>query len=114
MNVRSGVQSRIAVGLSAVVALVVALLPSTSTRRAHAASSGIYHQTNLVSDQPGVALITDPNLVNPWGISMSGSSPMTPLPKSAPKSRRRTGNHAGVARAAAYHVRRERVRLVRT
>jgi uncharacterized protein (TIGR03118 family) len=75
MNIRGGVQSRIAVGLSAVVALVVALLPSTPTRRARAATSGIYHQTNLVSDEPGVALITDPNLVNPWGISMSGSSP---------------------------------------
>lgn len=34
-----------------------------------------YYQTNLVSDMPGVALYTDPNLVNPWGISMSASSP---------------------------------------
>ena len=75
MNIRGGVQSRIAVGLSAIAALIVALLPSTSTRRARAATSGIYHQTNLVSDQPGVALITDPNLVNSWGISMSGGSP---------------------------------------
>src|SRR3954463_16109110 len=32
-------------------------------------------QTNLVSDLPGVAQVTDPNLVNPWGISESGSSP---------------------------------------
>jgi len=30
--------------------------------------------TNLVSDQAG-AVITDPNLVNPWGISFSGTSP---------------------------------------
>ena len=34
-----------------------------------------YSQTNLVSDTPGVAAITDPNLVNPWGISFSSSSP---------------------------------------
>ena len=26
-----------------------------------------YTQTNLVSDQSGVAAVTDPNLVNPWG-----------------------------------------------
>ena len=32
-------------------------------------------QTNLVSDIPGLARFTDPNLVNPWGISESGSSP---------------------------------------
>lgn len=31
--------------------------------------------TNLVSDQPGKAQITDPSLVNAWGISSSGSSP---------------------------------------
>ncbi len=32
-------------------------------------------QTNLASDQPGVALVTDPGLVNAWGIAASGSSP---------------------------------------
>jgi uncharacterized protein (TIGR03118 family) len=37
--------------------------------------SGNVLQTNLVSDLPGVAQVTDPNLVNPWGISASGSSP---------------------------------------
>ena len=34
-----------------------------------------YLVTNLVSDQPGVALITDPKLVNPWGIAESSASP---------------------------------------
>ena len=34
-----------------------------------------FNQTNLVSDLPGVALNTDPNLVNPWGISFSRTSP---------------------------------------
>jgi uncharacterized protein (TIGR03118 family) len=37
--------------------------------------SGNVLQTNLVSDLPGVAAVTDPNLVNPWGISESGGSP---------------------------------------
>ena len=34
-----------------------------------------YVQTNLVSDLPGWAQATDPNLVNPWGISFSATSP---------------------------------------
>jgi uncharacterized protein (TIGR03118 family) len=32
-------------------------------------------QTNLVSDIPGLATITDPSLVNPWGSSHSTTSP---------------------------------------
>lgn len=34
-----------------------------------------YVQTNLVSDIPGVAASTDPNLKNPWGIASSATSP---------------------------------------
>jgi uncharacterized protein (TIGR03118 family) len=34
-----------------------------------------YTQTNLVSDTPGMAAVTDPNLVNPWGMSRSSGSP---------------------------------------
>jgi uncharacterized protein (TIGR03118 family) len=34
-----------------------------------------YRQTNLVSDQAGMALLQDTNLVNAWGISSSPSSP---------------------------------------
>lgn len=34
-----------------------------------------YIQTNLVSDMPGVAAVTDPNLVNAWGLSRSSGSP---------------------------------------
>ena len=32
-------------------------------------------QTNLVSDIPGLATITDPELHNPWGVSHSPTSP---------------------------------------
>ena len=32
-----------------------------------------YVVTNLVSDQPGVALVQDPNLVNAWGITASST-----------------------------------------
>jgi uncharacterized protein (TIGR03118 family) len=35
-----------------------------------------FTQTNLVSDVPGVAAHTDPNLVNPWGVSFSPTSPI--------------------------------------
>jgi uncharacterized protein (TIGR03118 family) len=34
-----------------------------------------YKQTNLVSDVPGMAPVTDPNLINPWGLSRSNGSP---------------------------------------
>ena len=34
-----------------------------------------YVQTNLVSDIPGLAANTDPNLVNPWGIAFGPTSP---------------------------------------
>jgi hypothetical protein len=33
-------------------------------------------QTNLVSDIPGFAAITDPALHNPWGISHTATSPI--------------------------------------
>ena len=68
------VPTRLAIALITVSALVIVGAPSTATRTS-AATREAFHQTNLVSDQPGVALITDPNLVNPWGISMSPTSP---------------------------------------
>jgi uncharacterized protein (TIGR03118 family) len=35
-----------------------------------------YIETNMVSNEPGVAPVTDPNLIDPWGLSMSTSSPL--------------------------------------
>src|SRR5262245_49330854 len=34
-----------------------------------------YRQVNLVSDISGVAMLTDTNLVNAWGMSFSATSP---------------------------------------
>ena len=34
------------------------------------------HQVNLVSDVPGKASITDPDLVNPWGLALLPTSPL--------------------------------------
>ncbi len=49
------------------------LLLGLSLPSAHA--SVFYQQENLVSNVPGMAKTLDPNLVNPWGISRSSSSP---------------------------------------
>jgi uncharacterized protein (TIGR03118 family) len=40
-----------------------------------AQTGNVYLQTNLVSNVKGLALVTDPNLVDPWGISFSATSP---------------------------------------
>jgi len=37
--------------------------------------NGRYKQTNLVSDQAGVAMLQDTNLVNAWGISFGAPTP---------------------------------------
>jgi len=39
------------------------------------APGSAYRQTNLVSDVAGIAFIEDPLIVNPWGISMTATSP---------------------------------------
>ena len=39
------------------------------------AQPNTFVQTNLVSDIPGLAAHTDPNLVNPWGIAETATSP---------------------------------------
>jgi uncharacterized protein (TIGR03118 family) len=39
------------------------------------AGANAYIQHNLVSDQPGVADVTDPNLINAWDIATSATSP---------------------------------------
>jgi uncharacterized protein (TIGR03118 family) len=64
----------------AVLAVVAAACLTAVAAGAHGApatagGSGTVLQTNLVSDLPGVAAVTDPNLVNPWGISESSASP---------------------------------------
>jgi uncharacterized protein (TIGR03118 family) len=60
--------TRISLGKLTIVALAVGLLTPLS-------SAQHYLETNLVADQSGAAAATDPNLVNPWGLSRSSSSP---------------------------------------
>ena len=40
-----------------------------------AITAGPYRQTNLVSDLPGIALIEDRLLKNPWGVALNSGSP---------------------------------------
>src|SRR5687767_411261 len=44
-------------------------------RRLLASDLASYVQTNLVSNQPGVAELTDPVVVNAWGISFGPTTP---------------------------------------
>lgn len=53
----------------------VALTAATLGSLASPASAQHYLQTNLTADQSGVAANTDANLVNPWGLSRSSTSP---------------------------------------
>src|SRR6516165_2202246 len=56
-----------------------------------------YVQTNLVSDVPGLAQITDPNLKNPWGISESASGPFSISDQNAQVSTQYSVTAAGVS-----------------
>jgi len=84
MKVRS-----LVVALAVVAAVSASLVSSGIVTPASAGAGGIatrsYDQTNLVSDIPGLAAHTDPNLKNPWGTSVG---PGTPIWVS--------DNHAGV------------------
>ena len=53
------------------VAVLVGALPASA-----GAAAGGYVQENLVSDQPGVAELTDPQLVNAWGMSRGPNTPV--------------------------------------
>ena len=66
---------RILVPLIVLAMLLLAALPVAAFAKASAGSQGFYQQTNLVSDIAGVALFTDKNLVNPWGLSHPPTGP---------------------------------------
>jgi hypothetical protein len=51
----------------AAVGMVLCLSTSVNAQR--------FQQTNLVSDIPGMAAVTDSNLMNPWGLARSSTSP---------------------------------------
>jgi uncharacterized protein (TIGR03118 family) len=65
-----------AIGVSVGLIVGVATVAAPAGAGDHAAPNNRYAVTNLVSDQPGVAQITDPNLKNAWGLA---AGPMTPI-----------------------------------
>lgn len=77
-HVRQAGRLRGALGLGAAALLLgAAVLPASAAsvdHRKHLANE--YRQSNLVSDIEGVARVTDPNLVNPWGMA---AGPTTPI-----------------------------------
>jgi len=79
---------RSVIASAALVAIAAAIAFSGAARSATGGGgigSRSYVQTNLVSDIPGLAAHTDPNLKNPWGTSVGPGSPIWV-----------SDNHAGV------------------
>jgi uncharacterized protein (TIGR03118 family) len=63
-------RSALALGLVAAVVALAPMAPAAARQPGNA-----YHQTNLVSDLPGLAQLTDPDLVNPWGLAAGPTTP---------------------------------------
>lgn len=76
MRTMSGARRRFFGVTLAIPAAVGVLLLQTALPVDARLARGSFHQTNLVSDIPGLAKSTDPNLVNPWGLSSSATSPI--------------------------------------
>jgi len=57
------------------VRAAIVLVAASAQRVLADGASNNFTQTNLVSDLPGLAKTTDPDLVNPWGVSFSNASP---------------------------------------
>src|SRR5262249_13325001 len=67
------VLKRVAVLCSAVA--LTATMASVSVANASDPGANSYRVTRLVSAEPGVAMHTDPNLVNAWGLAAGPTSP---------------------------------------
>jgi uncharacterized protein (TIGR03118 family) len=58
-----------------VLLATAAVVVASTSQRVLADGVNNFTQTNLVSDIPGLAKTTDPDLVNPWGVSFGPTSP---------------------------------------
>jgi uncharacterized protein (TIGR03118 family) len=67
-------RSRVGIVLAALSALALALAGPADAHGGGKAAN-VYKKRNLVSDIDGVARITDPNLVNPWGLAFGPATP---------------------------------------
>src|SRR5438105_4229825 len=58
----------------AIICAASAVVVTIQHVQSAASGTPTFMQTNLVSDIPGMAKITDPNLVNPWGMALGLNS----------------------------------------
>src|SRR6185437_8130429 len=63
-------------GLAVSAAALVVVAASGGSASANPHDNNSFRQANLVSDQPGNATLTDPNLVNAWGMSRGPNTPI--------------------------------------
>jgi hypothetical protein len=91
-----------------VVAAMILMAASAQRARPDGFSNN-FTQTNLVSNIPGLAVTTDPDLVNPWGVSFSPASPfwvsdngtgLATLYNGAGETR--VGSHSATARGSTH------------
>jgi uncharacterized protein (TIGR03118 family) len=65
-----------AVALASVVALATSAPAGATVKHPDPVMTSQYSQANLVSDVPGTASLTDPDLVNAWGLSQGPTTPL--------------------------------------
>ena len=58
------------------VGAALALTAAATPAAAAAPLASTFRQINLVADQPGKAAVTDPHLVNAWGMSLGPNTPL--------------------------------------
>ena len=68
-------RSSLALGLAAAVLSLALAVPAAGSHPGTAHPGNVFRQTNLVSDLPGMAQLTDPDLVNPWGLAAGPTTP---------------------------------------
>jgi uncharacterized protein (TIGR03118 family) len=66
---------RFRIWIAAAALMLVSVAASALPSATSAAEPNFYVVTNLVSDEPGVAAVQDPDLVNPWGLDALAGSP---------------------------------------
>jgi uncharacterized protein (TIGR03118 family) len=95
-------RSRPAIGLSGLIVIVIIGLGVLLSRQTPAAApGGSYLQTNIVSDLQGTARVTDPNVINPWGIVAGPGTPFWIADNNAGASTIYTGSGAAFPGAPA-------------
>ena len=70
---RAQARRRPALLLAVTAAIAACIALPTAAQAGHATP---YRQTNLVSDIPGLAQLTDSNLLNPWGMAAGPNTPV--------------------------------------